>query len=648
MKIGNKLAAGFGFVSIVLAVLALISIIGISGIVGNAKEVISGNILRGDTSQRIIDHLNWVNELNSLLTDENVNELHLETDPTKCAFGKWYYGEERKSAEEQVPELREVLAAIEQPHKDLHASAIDIVALYTEVDASLGNILRDRLADHIAFAGELKSLIIDGNVSAHQLEADCNNCALGKWLNSREIVDLSRSDTGFGLLHEAIQGPHQNLHADYIIIRDFILSGRRNEAIDRFNSVTTVYLDEVVSVLREMIAWHDKLMENNAEANYIYSSRTKTALTEVQSSLESVKNIVAENIMSDRQMLDRADRTRLLIIILGLSAAIISILFAVFIAISISKPLIKGIDIAKTVAGGDLGLEIRYEKRKDEIGLLTNSMFGMLETLRDVVLSLQSSSNSVKSGSKEISSSAQELSQGASEQAAAAEEVSSSMEQMVSNIRQSADNAMTTEKIAQQSADNARKSGEAVIKTVQAMKDIAERIGIIEEIARQTNLLALNAAIEAARAGQSGKGFAVVADEVRKLAERSRVAASEINQMSADSLQIAEESGKLIEQLVPDIARTSELVQEISMSAKEQNSGAEQINTAILQLDQVVQRNASVSEELASMAEELTGQAEAMNDALLFFKLESGEKSALPYRPGNDSAGEEKGGAIPH
>jgi len=200
------------------------------------------------------------------------------------------------------------------------------------------------------------------------------------------------------------------------------------------------------------------------------------------------------------------------------------------------------------------------------------------------------------------------------------------MEQMASNIRQNADNAMQTEKIAMKSSEDAREGGQAVAETVSAMKDIAEKISIIEEIARQTDLLALNAAIEAARAGEHGKGFAVVASEVRKLAERSQTAAGEISKLSSASVEVAEKAGEMLAKLVPDIQKTAELVQEISAASNEQNAGAEQINKAIQQLDQVIQQNASASEEMASTAEELAGQSEQLQNTIGYFKVDDIER----------------------
>ncbi|MBJ6727593.1 methyl-accepting chemotaxis protein [Geomesophilobacter sediminis] len=273
---------------------------------------------------------------------------------------------------------------------------------------------------------------------------------------------------------------------------------------------------------------------------------------------------------------------------------------------------------ARTVASGDLGIELVPRSENDALML---ALSAMVRKLRDVVTDVTEAANNVANGSQQLSSSSQQMSQGASEQAAAAEEASSSMEQMSSNIRQNADNALQTEKIAATSAVEAQDGGNAVGKTVAAMKEIAGTIGIIEEIARQTNLLALNAAIEAARAGEHGKGFAVVASEVRKLAERSQKAAGQISQLSASSVEVAEKAGIMLDGMVPKINKTADLVQEISAACREQDSGADQINRAIQQLDQVIQQNAAVAEEMASTAEELSSQAEQLQDAISFFSV---------------------------
>ena len=312
-----------------------------------------------------------------------------------------------------------------------------------------------------------------------------------------------------------------------------------------------------------------------------------------------------------------------------LSLAIFGLAFVV--ARKIRQPLNEAVSLVERIAAGDLTQTIEV-KTVDETGKLLSAMKRMEEELTNVINNVRGVADSVASGSQQLAAGSGQLSQGAATQAASAEEVSSSMEEMASNIRQNADNSHQTEKIAVKSAEDAKDGGEAVTQTVHAMKEIAGKINIIEEIARQTNLLALNAAIEAARAGEHGKGFAVVASEVRKLAERSQKAAAEISTLSSSSVEVAERAGELLNRMVPDIQRTAELVQEITAASREQDTGAEQVNKAIQQLDQVIQQNASAAEEMASTAEELSSHAEHLQGSIAFFRVngQAGGHAAQP------------------
>ncbi len=273
--------------------------------------------------------------------------------------------------------------------------------------------------------------------------------------------------------------------------------------------------------------------------------------------------------------------------------------------------------VADRIADGDLTVEHRASSPDDQLG---TALATMIERLRSVVGTTASAVDNVSAGSRQLAASSEQVSQGATEQAASAEEASASMEQMAANIKQNADNAAQTEKIARQSSRDAELSGTAVEKAVNAMRTIAEKISIVQEIARQTDLLALNAAVEAARAGEHGKGFAVVASEVRKLAERSQTAAAEIVSVSADTVKVATDAGEMLSRLVPDIRRTAELVTEISAACREQDIGASQINEAIQQLDKVTQINASASDQISATSEELASQAEELQSAIAFFQ----------------------------
>ncbi|QJB55793.1 methyl-accepting chemotaxis protein [Pseudodesulfovibrio sp. zrk46] len=292
-------------------------------------------------------------------------------------------------------------------------------------------------------------------------------------------------------------------------------------------------------------------------------------------------------------------------------------------SVIINRTMVRPIQDLKSFAGrignGDLSSSIDISSR-DEIGDLADAFRTMQSNLTGIVRDVQKVSDNVAGGSEELYSTAESLSSGATEQAASVEEVSSSIEEMSANLSQSAENAQKTKALASKAAVDAEEGGKAVEQTVGAMKEIAEKIAIVEEIARQTNLLALNAAIEAARAGEHGKGFAVVAAEVRKLAERSGMAAAEISELSITSLDVADKAGKMLKKTVPDIQETAELIEELSVSASEQNLGVSQISDAINQLDKVVQQNAAGSEEVSSSSSELADQAQAMQRTMNFFK----------------------------
>jgi methyl-accepting chemotaxis protein/PAS domain-containing protein len=287
------------------------------------------------------------------------------------------------------------------------------------------------------------------------------------------------------------------------------------------------------------------------------------------------------------------------------------------------------IEVAKALEQGDLTCKVTrdYQGAFDQVKQsLNNTVSKLAQTIGEVNVT----ADALSSATNQISSTAQSLSQASSEQAASVEETSASVEQMSASIRQNTDNAKVANTMSADGTAKAADGGVAVTETVAAMKQIAKRISIIDDIAYQTNLLALNAAIEAARAGEHGKGFAVVAAEVRKLAERSQVAAQEIGQLAGNSVGMAERAGKLLDEIVPATRKTADLVQEITAASEEQTVGVDQINTAMSQLSQITQQNASASEQLAATSEEMSGQAASLQELMSFFSLADNRKHIRP------------------
>jgi methyl-accepting chemotaxis protein len=308
---------------------------------------------------------------------------------------------------------------------------------------------------------------------------------------------------------------------------------------------------------------------------------------------------------------------------IGLSAAavLIALIGAFLVTRSITQPLNLAVTAADELAQGNLTVKISSDSR-DETGMLMASMANLAGKLAQIIREVKTAADALNNAAGQVSATAQSLSQSSSEQAASVEETTASIEQMTASITQNTENAKVTDNMATKSSVEATQGGTAVKETVEAMKSIAGKIGIIDDIAYQTNLLALNAAIEAARAGEHGKGFAVVAAEVRKLAERSQVAAQEIGQLAGSSVKMAEEAGKLLDEMVPSIKKTSDLVQEIAAASQEQSQGVGQINGAMGQLNKATQQNASASEELAATSEEMGGQAAQLQELMEFFKIE--------------------------
>ncbi len=671
IRLSGKFAIGFGLVLLLLSLVAGWSILGVGNIVGDAEEVIAGNALRAEMIQREVDHLEWANQVNALITNDQITKLEVQTDPHKCGFGKWYYGEGRQHAEALVPELKPILAQIEKPHRHLHESAVTIGRTFKQADLTLPKFIAEKETDHLAWANAILAVFAENKAQVN-VQTDPHRCGLGKFLESDKAKRAAASDPELARLFQEIREPHTRLHQSAIEIKKNLVN--RKKAYSIFQNQTLPALAETQAQLQKLKNRSEELVAGMQEASSIYASKTMPALKEVKSLLGSVIKTAGDNIMTDEEMLHAASNTRTGNIVLVAVALPLGIFFAWIIARGIIGPMKQSCAMIEEMEKGHLNMRLNLT-RKDEIGQMAQSMDRFADSLQnEMVDSLQklaasdltfevtprdnqdairgslkqlgldlnnliaqiyTSGEQIASGSMQVADGSQSLSQGATESAASVEQITASMTELASQTKQNADNATQANQLVLQAKEAAEKGNAQMQDMVGAMFEINEAgqniskiIKVIDEIAFQTNLLALNAAVEAARAGQHGKGFAVVAEEVRNLAARSAQAAKETAELiegsvqkTANGTEIAGQTETALQEIVTAVIKATDLVSEIAAASNEQSQGIGQINQGLNQIDQVTQQNTANAEESAAAAEELSGQAEQLRQMLSRFKL---------------------------
>ncbi|NJK87674.1 MAG: HAMP domain-containing protein, partial [Bacteroidales bacterium] len=415
-----------------------------------------------------------------------------------------------------------------------------------------------------------------------------------------------------------IQSAQKTMDEVRILANKFVLdptADLENELMEELELLTTILRGES---LNESVAYVNEYKQQFIKYRNVVEKQ-KTVQDKQRADSEELLNKARElrDGVNDYINSVQSSAYLFLVIVLILSV-VIGLFIGTLITRNITIPLAKGVDFANTIANGDLTKDIEIDQ-KDEVGDLVKAMKNMLYKIREIVLFVVSSADNIASASQQVSSSSQQLSQGASEQASSVEEISSTMEEISSNIEQNNENSKQTEGISMSAQNGIREVNLSSLKAVEANQNISEKINIINDIAFQTNILALNAAVEAARAGEHGKGFAVVAAEVRRLAERSKVAAEEIVGLAQKGLKLTEDAGKKLADMLPEVEKTTQLVQEIAAASQEQANGAGQVNSAIQQLNDVTPAKCrSPVKEMATSAEELASQADQLNRWWLF------------------------------
>jgi len=615
LKIGKKMMLGSGSILFLLGVVGVLAFWGLGSVVRDGIEVANGNALRGELLQREVDHLNWAKKVSAYVYDGNVTELDVELDHTKCGFGKWYYGEGRKEAEVLLPLLREPLAEIAEPHQKLHESAGKIKEVFRKKENQDGRQQADRiystdthanLTKVQALLNKVTGMAKENILSGDQMIKDAKTTRVAIVIIGLLAIFLGVTVSLFSA--KSITGPIDSV----VTVNNRLALGDVDVAMDINRK------DEVGLMLASM-----NVMVGNLKETARLAEQISLGDLDVQVKILSDQDVLGKSLDAMVKKLQETARLAEKIALgdLDVQVKIVSDKDVLGKSLaSMVENLKKTAAHAEQIADGDLRVDVDLLSDKDSLG---KSLSIMVTKLRQVIGDVRIAAEQVTAGSQELSSSSEQVSQGASEQAASAEEISSSMEELASTVAQTAEHARQTAAISTKAAADAVAGGKAVAETVAAMRLIAVKIELIEEIARQTNLLALNAAIEAARAGEHGKGFAVVAAEVRKLAERSQFSAQEIKGVASASVETAANAGKLIEEIVPQIQKTAELVHEIDAASNEQARGIDENARAIQQFDQVIQANSAAAEEMASTSEELTAQAAQLQETIAFFMVES-------------------------
>ena len=685
LKIGTRLGIGF---AVVLALLVLIAVIGslrLSSLQAEITDVVSDKNVKVATSNDMIDSVNMIGLLhrNMLImkSDEDLRSFAQGVADERAnllkkleALDAMSFGDEGERLLGDIKSARQAFVGVQQQFENLiqqrnFEAATSVFsetyrpAYLTYLDALKKFIgyqtdLMQETGRQAEVLGEQSVTLLIGLAIAALLIGVAFAIFITRSI-TRPVAEVSAAakkmaggDFNFDLKSDAkdevgevvravadVQASVKRMIVDAGMLSDAAVAGKLATRADAskhegdFRKIVegvNATLDAVIGPLNVAADYVDRIAKGDIPARITdtYNGDFNTIKNNLNTAIDAVNELVADAVMLAQAAVEgrlqtRADATKhhgdYRRIVEGVNATLDAVI----------APINEVKRVMVALSGGDLTQKITDDYAGD-FQVLQNAVNDSMDKLAEIIEQVRGAADALTNAAGQVSATAQSLSQSSSEQAASVEETSASIEQMSASINQNSENAKITDSMATKAASEAGEGGQAVKSTVEAMKNIAGKIGIIDDIAYQTNLLALNAAIEAARAGEHGKGFAVVAAEVRKLAERSQVAAQEIGELAGNSVHLAERAGTLLDEIVPSINKTSDLVQEIASASQEQTAGVGQINNAMGQLNKATQQNASASEELAATAEELGGQAGQLQELMGFFSV--GSSAPVPHK----------------
>ncbi len=529
LKVGTKLGIGFFEMVLILIIASILSYFGVGTIVNNAGEVIKGNKLDAELAQREVDHLNWIIKVEALFSDKNVTNVEVETDDHKCGFGKFLYGEKRKNAEKLVPSLSPMFKDIEEPHKRLHLSAIEIDDVYSQVDIAIGSFLREKKVDHLNWMHKVKDVLVDKSLNIVDAEIDHTKCGLGTWMYSPETSMFMRDNPQYASIFSTMKEPHRKLHESAIKIQELLGTGRRNDANLYYIQNTNRFAENTLEKIDEMLTLHDSQIASMQKSTNIYAEKAVPALHETQRILAKIRSEAKTSIMTDEVMLKSAEITRrnvMLISVLAIFAAIIS---AYFITLTISGPLRNIADAIKEIAENrDLTVNMQLRSNKDEIGIMGAAINGLLDMLKNAFRLVDRSASDVDERAVDVSNRAAAN----RERASIEEERAKQMQETIGVMGKTAGEVANASK-AQKKAANVSE------------ERISELTKIIEEITEKTHSQRESAQTASERVEEMGATGAKVADTANKQiesVENVNMALQDIEEAVQQMIQVTEKS----------------------------------------------------------------------------------------------------------